>query len=42
LLESETGYGFAIMQTLEENTYPDFVYIDTLGPLLLRVSAIPD
>jgi hypothetical protein len=41
LLESERGYSFAIMQTLEENMHPAFLYIDTLGPFLKRVSAIP-
>jgi hypothetical protein len=40
LLESETGYSFAIMQMLEENMHPDFIYIDTLGHFLRRVSAI--
>lgn len=41
LLEGETGYSFAIMQTLEENMRPAFQYVDTLGPFLKRVSAIP-
>ena len=41
LLESEIGYSFAIMQTLEENMHPDFLYIDALGTFLKRVSAIP-
>jgi hypothetical protein len=40
LLQKETGYSFAIMQTLEENMCPVFLYIDTLGPFLRRVSAI--
>jgi len=40
LLGSEPGYSFAIMQTLEENMHPDFIYIDTLGTFLLRVSTI--
>jgi hypothetical protein len=40
LLESEAGYSFAIMQTLEENMHPDFLYIDTLGPFLKRVGAM--
>lgn len=41
LLESEAGYSFAIMQTLEENMHPAFLYADTLGPFLKRVSVIP-
>jgi hypothetical protein len=41
LLEGETGYSFAIMQTLEENMHPAFLYIDTLGPFLKRVGAMP-
>lgn len=40
LLESEAGYSFAIMQTLEENMQPAFGYIDTLCPFLRRASAI--
>jgi hypothetical protein len=41
LLESEAGYSFAIVQTLEENMHPDFLYIDTLGPFLKRVGTMP-
>lgn len=41
LLENETGYSFAIMQTLEENMRPAFLYVDTLGPFLKRVSLMP-
>lgn len=40
LLEGETGYSFAIMQTLEENMRPAFLYIETLGPFLKRVSSM--
>lgn len=36
LLESATGYSFAVMQMLEENMHPDFIYTDTLGPFLRR------
>jgi hypothetical protein len=39
LLNSETGYSFAIMQTIEEQMRPDFPYIEILGPFLRRVSA---
>lgn len=41
LLDSETGYSFAIMQTIEEKMRPDFPYIEILGPFLRRVSAPP-
>src|SRR4051812_21946844 len=42
LLNVETGYSFAIMQTIEEKMRPDFPYIEILGPFLRRVSATPD
>lgn len=41
LLEQKTGYSFAIMQTLEENMQPVFLYINTLGPFLQRASDLP-
>lgn len=40
LLEGQTGYGFAIMQTLEENMHPAFAYVETLGPFLRRARAL--
>jgi len=41
LLDSEAGYSFAIMQTVEEQMRPDFPYIEILGPFLRRVGANP-
>jgi hypothetical protein len=41
LLDKETGYSFAIMQTVEEKMRPDFLYIEILGPFLRRASANP-
>jgi hypothetical protein len=41
LLADETGYSFAIMQTVEEKMRPDFLYIEILGPFLRRVGANP-
>lgn len=41
LLSNETGYSFAIMQTVEEKMLPDFLYIEILGPFLRRISANP-
>ena len=41
LLEKGSGYSFAIMQTLEENMHPAFLYVDTLGPFLKRVGEMP-
>ena len=41
LLDDETGYSYAIMQTIEERMRPDFLYIEILGPFLRRVSANP-
>ena len=38
LLEEQTGYSFAIMQTLEERMHPAFPYVEILGPLLKRIS----
>jgi hypothetical protein len=40
LVERKTGYSFAIMQTLEENMHPPFLYIDILGPFLRRANAV--
>lgn len=39
LLDGETGYSFAIMQTIEEKMRPNFPYIEILGPFLRRISA---
>ena len=40
LLEDKTGYSFAIMQTVEENMRPRFLYVEILGPFLKRVGAL--
>jgi hypothetical protein len=41
LLDGETGYSFAIMQTVEEKMRPEFLYIEILGPFLRRVGSNP-
>ncbi|HEV7860015.1 MAG TPA: hypothetical protein VGO91_15460 [Pyrinomonadaceae bacterium] len=41
LLDTENGYSFAIMQTIEEKMRPEFLYIEILGPFLRRASVNP-